>query len=253
MLLHIRSILLACALLPGMIGATRADDRLVRLAAPAKLTESGLLQYALPRFSLKHRVRIKVVAPGSAAEISLSADDGEPTVFFGPDTPWRMSVLAPGHQEAQKLANWLTSKIGQRTITGFTVNGIAPFRSPGAKHPAAIEEAVDGDVSRGKDLALTHCGRCHVVASENRMGAIGSTPSFRGLRTLPQWKRRFEAFFTLNPHPAFTQIEGVTVPFSDSNPPPIVPLRLTLADLNAILAYVAALSPSDLGAQLKHQ
>ena len=36
----------------------------------------------------------------------------------------------------------------------------------------------DGDVTKGRELAETHCARCHVVGNFNKFGGIGSTPSF---------------------------------------------------------------------------
>ena len=42
----------------------------------------------------------------------------------------------------------------------------------------------------------------------------------------------------------------MTPPFDESRPPPIVPLRLTVAEIDAILAYVAGLTPADLGRPL---
>ena len=110
-----------------------------------------------------------------------------------------------------------------------------------------------GDALAGERLALVNCGRCHVVGEKNRMGGIGSTPSFAMLRTLGDWERRFRAFFTLNPHPAFTQVPGVTPPFDQARPPPIAPLEITLADIDAILAYAASLAPADLAEPLKYE
>ena len=76
----------------------------------------------------------------------------------------------------------------------------------------------DGDALRGEEVSLSHCGRCHVVSDKNRMNSIGSTPSFAVLRTLRDWEDRFQAFYVLNPHPAFTQITDVTKPFDATRP-----------------------------------
>ena len=70
---------------------------------------------------------------------------------------------------------------------------------------------------------------------------------------MPNWDTRFETFHLLNPHPSFTQIENVTEPFDPTLPPPIVPLTMTLDDLDAILAYVAGLEAADLGAPIQSQ
>lgn len=57
----------------------------------------------------------------------------------------------------------------------------------------------------------------------------------------------------MNPHPAFTQVAEVTPPFDETRPSPIVPVEITLDELENILAYVAVLSPADLGAPLEHK
>lgn len=85
------------------------------------------------------------------------------------------------------------------------------------------------------------------------MSGIGSAPSFAVMRSFADWDSRFSAFFALKPHPAFTQVEGVTDPFPPELPPAIAPIELTLEELEAIVAYVAALPPADLGKPLEHQ
>ena len=85
------------------------------------------------------------------------------------------------------------------------------------------------------------------------MLGIGSTPSFFVLRALKDWDIRFQTFYSLNPHPSFTQIAEVTEPFPVDRPSPIVPVELTLDEFDAILAYVSALKPADLGAPLQLQ
>ena len=85
------------------------------------------------------------------------------------------------------------------------------------------------------------------------MNAIGSTPSFALLRTFEDWDYRFQAFFALKPHPAFTQVAEITEPFPEDVPSPIVPVEITLDDLDAILAFVATIAPADLGAPLQSQ
>lgn len=66
-----------------------------------------------------------------------------------------------------------------------------------------------GSVEEGLKLANMHCSRCHVVSESNRMGGIGSTPSFRLLVTaFKDWRARFETFYARRPHPAFLSIEG---------------------------------------------
>ena len=229
-----------------------ADDRRFRLSAPEALIASGLLDYLLPRFSLKTGVRIDIVTGGDgAAEVALGTTEGR-AVFIGEGATWRMHLRGT-HAGATRFADWLTSEIGQRTLTSYEVEGRAPFSLPEAGEAADVALVFEGNAVQGKALSLRHCGRCHVVSEENRMNAIGSTPSFAVLRALPEWGTRFQTFYVLNPHPAFTQVADITEPFADHRPPPIVPVEITLDDLEAIMAYVSGVAPADLGAPIRHQ
>ncbi|MGD1925031.1 MAG: hypothetical protein ACFB03_12715 [Paracoccaceae bacterium] len=107
------------------------------------------------------------------------------------------------------------------------------------------------DYAPGEKLTLFHCGRCHVINERNKYGSIGSTPSFGALRTLDDWEVRFDAFYTLAPHPAFTQIEGVTDPFPINRPSPIHPMEMTLEDIQIIKAFAETIPPKDLGAEVR--
>jgi len=113
--------------------------------------------------------------------------------------------------------------------------------------PAA---ATAQEYAPGEKLTLLNCGRCHVVSAKNRMGGIGSTPSFAVLRTIDDWEDRMKAFWTLRPHPGFTQIEGMTEPFPASRPPAVHPISLTLEELALIVAYARTVKPADLGSDL---
>lgn len=234
----------------GSTGIVHADDRLVRLAMPPELADSGLPQYMLPRFSLKTQVRVQVVPPGDDAEAEIGAD-GRP-VFTGLGRTWRLRLRGQ-HKGAQRFADWLTSDVGRRAVTGFTVDGVQPFAPPQAEEAAVVEVSMDGDAALGAQLSQQMCARCHVVDPAERMKSIDSTPSFFALRSLADWDERFQAFYALNPHPSFTQVKEVTPPFPEDRPPPIVPVVMTLEDVEAILAFVAALTPADLGAPLQHQ
>ncbi len=132
---------------------------------------------------------------------------------------------------------------GRNAIAAFRGQGGLVFRPPPAAVTAPTGPLVTGDPVAGEELATRHCGRCHMVNERTRMTTIGARPSFALLRGLADWRHRFETFYSLNPHPAFTQVAGVTPPFDESRPPPIVPLRPTVAEIDAILAYVAGLAP----------
>ncbi|WP_133489661.1 hypothetical protein [Aliiroseovarius marinus] len=235
----------------GQAGIVHADERLVRMAMPAELVETGLPKYLLPRFSLKTQVRVTVVAPGDEAEI-LIGSVGRP-VFHGIGQTWHLELVATDHAGAQKFSDWITSEVGQRAVVGYVVDGAQLFELPQEAAPQEVVASYEGDAALGAVRAEEMCGRCHVVDAAKRMNSIGSTPSFFALRSLTDWEDRFQTFYVLNPHPAFTQIKDVTPPFPVDRPSPIVPVVMTLDDMDAILAFVAALAPADLGAPLQHQ
>jgi len=113
------------------------------------------------------------------------------------------------------------------------------------------EGARADDFAPGEKLTLFHCGRCHVINERNKYGGIGSTPSFAALRTLDDWEDRFDAFWTLNPHPSFTQVEGMTEPFPPNRPSPIYPMKLTLDEVETITEYARTIAPKDLGSEVR--
>lgn len=218
------------------------------LAAPEDLTQSGLLKHILPRFSLKTGVR--VVADPDGPMGLATAPPGDP-VFKGPGGIYYLRTDDSAPQ--QRFRDWLLSEIGKRTVEQFRPESGPAFSAHFEIAKAEAAPEFEGDAVRGGALALTHCGRCHVIGDQNRMAGLGSTPSFPVLRALPDWSERFQSFYVRNPHPSFTQVTGVTAPFSPERPPPVVPITIGLEDLAAILAFVAATGAADLGAPLQFQ
>ncbi len=263
-------LMLAATLLAG---AAAAETRALSLVVDERLEASGFMRHLAPRFALKHGVRpeitpapaegIAAFARGAGADLligptaALGAEPGLRPAFRSEDAAGeeRFSLLLldgganPG--PAGTFADWLASEIGQNTIAAFAADG-QPRYLPGEEAAAAAAPtALEGDAVAGEKLALLHCGRCHVVGPKNRFGGIGSTPSFAALRTIPGWEDRFLAFWSENPHPAFTQVEGVTEPFDPARPPHIAPVLVTEEDVEAIAAYAATLKPKDLGGEIQ--
>ena len=218
------------------------------LAAPDEVLDSGLLQHILPRFSLKTGIR--VVAEESGIMSLAPTPPGDP-VFVRNGIVYHLRI--DDSKKQIRFRDWLLSDIGKRTVEGFTPADGGSFSANFEVAITSEEQEIDGNAILGQELSLTHCGRCHVIGPQNRMNGLGSTPSFAVLRAIPDWSERFQAFFTLNPHPAFTQIEGVTEPFAPERPSPIHPVEISLDDLEAILAFVAAIRAADLGAPLQRQ
>ncbi|MCL3881059.1 hypothetical protein [Marivita sp. GX14005] len=234
---------LALGLCSTPAGAEPQSDKRFSLAAPEKLQGSGFLDYLLPRFSLKTRMAIEMQTTQSAADARFG--DAGVAVFEGDGRVWHFD---PGPDpDAQRFGEWLRSDIGRRTIEAFSADGAPVFSAVTQRPLAAPKAALDGDAARGERASLALCGRCHVIGEANRMNSIGSTPSFAVLRTLRNWRTRFETFYVQNPHPAFTQIAGLTAPFDPSRPSPIRALEMSLSDLDDILAFVQSVPPADLG------
>lgn len=233
-------------------GTGRAQSRTFRLSAPDTLVASGFLKHLLPRFSLKTQVRIELVGAGEA-DARLSSEGRGTPVFEGLDATWVLITLTPGNEHVGRFKDWITSEVGRKTIGGFKPDGKALFTAAAAREEADEQVVLSGNVVEGEQLAVRHCGRCHMVNEATRMTTIGSSPSFAVMRGFADWQARFEAFFALNPHPSFTLIDGVTEPFDASRPSPIVPLEMTLDELDAILAFVSKIPPADLGAPIQYQ
>ncbi len=237
------------SLLP--IETTADETRNVQLHAPAALVESGLLKYILPRFSLKTRVRVDLVDSAQSADLTLGAEGR--ALFQGQGDTWHLAVHNTDHAGTQRLADWLTSEIGARTIFAYAPDGTALFAPPSKQTAQVAAVEVSGDADAGYKVSQAKCARCHAVDERGRKNDIGSTPSFFVLRSMGDWQERFGAFYVLNPHPAFTQVDGVTEPFPVNRPPPIVPITLTLDEIEAVMAYVAVLKAADLGEPVRHQ
>lgn len=231
-----------------------AQEKDFTLSSPDVLVDSGFLKFLLPRFSLKTGVKIEVQLGGKAGQAVFNIKGRGQPVMQGLGHVFYISVAngagGPRYEKAQRFVTWLLSEVGKRTITQFTADDTQVFVS--AKSTAVEQTAVifEGNPTQGGVLALANCGRCHVIGKANRMKGIGSSPSFAVLRSLYDWQERFETFYLRPPHPAITQIEGVTDPFDPSRPPAIYPLFLTSEEVADILAYVSEVKPADLGAEL---
>ena len=244
----LRVLIFLVALAPG---ASFAEDKLVRLYAPEALVDTGLLKFILPRFSLKTQVRIELLEDASDADMVLG-EDGR-AIFQGEGQLWKMSVESADHPGTKRLADWLASEVGQRAIASYAPDGKALFGPPGEVEQEVVEVSLDGNADLGHKVSREKCTRCHAVDAATKGWGIGSTPSFGVLRALPDWEARFATFYVLNPHPSFTQIEDLTEPFPIDRPSPIAPVEMTFDDLEALLAYVAAMPAADLGRPLDHQ
>ncbi len=226
----------------------RAEEaREFGLAAAPDIRASGLLDYILPRFGLKTGRRAQLVE--TEADVRIGPDDGTGRLVMARAGTTYMVAVDSDNEAARRFADWLTSETGQKAIAAFTPTEGPPFEGAAARTEVA-EITFTGDVTLGREVADKHCARCHRVAPDETTIGIGSTPSFAALRALPDWATRFQAFYALNPHPAFMQVEGISPPFDPARPPPIVPVTVTMAEVEALQAFVATVAPADLGAEI---
>ena len=261
-------ILILCLMITPI--TARAQDNSISLAVDPVLNDSGLMQFLLPRFSLKTGISIELAPLASGDELPDGVNvvigihplpgsvAGQPVVH-GLDLTFSVASTRGNNgdpvpaQNAARFIDWLHGEVGKRTIEQFQIDGVQVFTAADGPAIAKAQVTFDGNENSGETLAYRVCGRCHVIGARNRMKGLGSTPSFALMRTFQDWRIRFEAFFTLNPHPSFTQITDVTTPFDATLPPPISPVILTLEQLDDIVAFVATIEPANLGAPIVHQ
>ncbi len=216
------------------------------LSVAEDIAASGLLDYILPRFALKTGRRAEIVAANADARL-VEAGDAPPVLARG--ATFYALILDNDNAAARRFADWLASDVGQNTVVAYQPpDGLAFTRPPEVKVEKKL--AFEGDAGLGRKVAETHCARCHRIAPELTGMTLGSTPSFAALKALPDWVERFTAFYTLNPHPAFLQVEGISPPFDPARPPPIVPVEITPDEVAALQAYVAGVPAADLGADI---
>ncbi len=102
-------------------------------------------------------------------------------------------------------------------------------------------QEISKSVLKGKQIAESHCSRCHIITNKNSFGGIGSTPSFIGLKNLSDWKIRFSDFFVRPPHPALVNILEVTPERPDNLPAFVEEINLTLDDIDHLVNYIKTL------------
>ncbi|MEO3431109.1 hypothetical protein AAFN88_19800 [Pelagibius sp. CAU 1746] len=96
-----------------------------------------------------------------------------------------------------------------------------------------------GDAEKGRQIAIDHCSRCHVVPDYNPYGGIESTPSFRLLARRDDYLERFLTFFERPPHPVVVRIPGVEPPTDD--PAFVATFQIQPEQVDDLAAYAAKL------------
>lgn len=223
------------------------EAREFTLSLADEIAASGLADYILPRFALKTGRRANIVT--GDADARLASVEGAPPVMARGDIVFAL-VIEGENDAARRFADWLRSDVGQKTIAAFAPTDGPAFGPPPEVSVRTVTK-IEGDAALGREVAEAHCARCHRIAPEMTGMTLGSTPSFSALKTLQDWSERFTAFYALNPHPSFLLVKGISPPFDPSRPPPIVPVEVTVDEVEALLAYVAQVPAADLGADIE--
>ena len=230
----------------GLGSPVAAEDLTLRM--PTEMIEAGFHKQILPRFKFKHRITVTPVSEGAADMIFGPEGTRIFQTIDGAETRLDIVTDDPAAQERAGLfLKWLKSASGKAAVEGFKPDGTQVYTTELAVVVVEAPEVFDGNIETGSKRALQHCGRCHVVDKRNRMGGIGSTPSFAALRGRGNWSDLFRAFFIHNPHPSFTQVEGVTEPFDPNRQIHVAPVEITLEEIESITAFVATIEPKKLG------
>ena len=226
-----------------IMAALPAIGQELKLRMSDEMVSSGFDKQLLPRFKFKHRITVSAVTSGDTDMIFgpegdriFQTVDGESVHLLINNSDGKRAELAG------KFRDWLRSDPGKAAIEGFRPNGEQIYSTAFEIVVVEEEEVFEGDEIDGSRLALVHCGRCHVVDERNRMGGIGSTPSFAAMRGREDWSSLFRAFFVHNPHPSFTQVDGVTEPFDPNKPLHIAPVEITLEEIEAITEPVVSIN-----------
>lgn len=223
-------------------GPAQAAELTLRMSD--RMMEEGFDKQLLPRFKFKHRITIVPVTDGEA-DMAFGTEGNRVFQRIGGDVVHlEIRTEDPG---ARTFLDWLGSGPGKAAIESFTPDGSQVYTTERAAVVVEKTETFEGDQVDGARLALVHCGRCHVVDERNRMGGIGSTPSFAALRGRSNWSDLFRAFWAHNPHPSFTQVAGVTEPFDPMKALHVAPVEITMDEIEAITAFVATLEAKELG------
>lgn len=210
---------------------------------------SGLVDYVLPRFSLKTQVRFdRIEVDGDLQLTTRQTDAGIPICTLNDGTVVSLSAARWVQSDPSYLAfrDWLRGESGRASISDYRENGqivATPIALDAPKPPPVV---IIGDPVRGERLSLVHCSRCHKVDRAAKYSGLDSSSSFHAMRGFEDWLVRFASFFTVSPHKALISVKGSGIT-QDRALIPMAPIDLSIEDVNDIVAFVHGLEPLDLG------
>ena len=214
-----------------------------------KAVPADLVQYILPRFSLKTRVRFdRVQTSGDIQFLTEEPDVGTAIFTLASGVVVYVGISASLAKDSDYIAfvDWLSSEPGRATISDFRQEGSQVAFPVAAAEAAPVEVVIVGDLDNGRELSINHCRRCHKVDRADKYAGIGNSPSFHAMRSFDDWYVRFATFYAVSPHKALISVEGSGIK-KDRSLITIAPIDLKMSDINDIVAFVHSLTPLDLG------
>ena len=213
----------------------------------------ALVQYMIPRFALKTRIRFERVESGG--DIQLSHDPnlmGVPSFTLQPNRTVMLVTTLGDQDQAQFeiFREWLQSGPGRSALSDFRQNGLQVAYPIEAPEEAPIEFVIVGNPVLGEEISTLHCQRCHKVNRADKYSGIGNAPSFHAMRAFDDWYIRFSTFYAANPHKALIFVAGSGIE-KDLDMIAIAPIDMKIEDINHIVAFVHSLIPLDLGSPIQ--
>ena len=214
-----------------------------------QLIPEALVQYMIPRFALKTRIRFERVESGG--DLQLSSDPnlmGVPIFTLKPNRTV-MLVTTRGDQDQKQFEifrDWLQSGPGRSALSDFRQNGLQVAYPVEAPEEAPIKFVIVGNPVLGEKISKLQCQRCHKVNRANKYSGVGNAPSFHAMRAFDDWYIRFSTFYAANPHKALISVTGSGIE-KDRDMIAIAPIDMEIEDINHIVAFVHSLTPLDLG------
>ncbi len=210
---------------------------------------SELVQYVIPRFSLKTRIRFdQVESSGDIQLVTERPETGaEVLKLVSGETVYITAVGgAVESSDYRAFVDWLVSEPGRATIADFELDGRQIAIPTAADEAAPIEMVIVGNIDHGRELSSDHCRRCHKVDRADKYAGIDNAPSFHAMRSFDDWYIRFSRFYAVSPHKALISVEGSGIEKNRALIT-IAPIDLQMDDVNDIVAFVNSLTPLDLG------
>ncbi len=210
---------------------------------------SELVQYVIPRFSLKTRIRFdQVESSGDIQLVTERPETGaEVLKLVSGETVYITAVGgAVESSDYRAFVDWLVSEPGRATIADFELDGRQIAIPTAADEAAPIEMVIVGNIDHGRELSSDHCRRCHKVDRADKYAGIDNAPSFHAMRSFDDWYIRFSRFYAVSPHKALISVEGSGIEKNRALIT-IAPIDLQMDDINDIVAFVNSLTPLDLG------